>query len=117
MAKHRMPPMGGMGGMGNMNNMIKQAQKMQQDMLKMQEELETAEFEATSGGGAVTVAVSGKKEITAIKLSPEVVDPDDVEMLEDLILVAVNDAMKKVDGANAEKLGKLTGGMSIPGLF
>ena len=117
MAKHRMPPMGGMGGMGNMNNMIKQAQKMQQDMLKMQEELETAEFEATSGGGAVTVTVSGKKEITAIKLRPEVVDPDDVEMLEDLILVAVNDAMKKVDGANSEKLGKLTGGMSIPGLF
>lgn len=117
MAKHRMPPMGGMGGMGNMNNMIKQAQKMQQDMLKMQEELETATFEATSGGGAVTVTVSGKKEITAIKLSPEVVDPDDVEMLEDLILVAVNDAMSKVDGANSEKLGKLTGGMSIPGLF
>ena len=117
MAKHRMPPMGGMGGMGNMNNMIKQAQKMQQDMLKMQEELETATFEATSGGGAVAVTVSGKKEITSIKLSPEVVDPDDVEMLEDLILVAVNDAMKKVDGANSEKLGKLTGGMSIPGLF
>ncbi|MBQ6998672.1 MAG: YbaB/EbfC family nucleoid-associated protein [Clostridia bacterium] len=117
MAKHRMPPMGGMGGMGNMNNMIKQAQKMQQDMLKMQEEMEVAEFEATSGGGAVTVKVSGKKEVTAIKINPEVVDADDVEMLEDLILVAVNDAMKKVDGASSERLGKLTGGMNIPGLF
>ncbi len=117
MAKHRMPPMGGMGGMGNMNNMIKQAQKMQQDMLKMQEEMEVAEFEATSGGGAVTVKVSGKKEVTEIKINPEVVDADDVEMLEDLILVAVNDAMKKVDGASSERLGKLTGGMSIPGLF
>lgn len=116
MAKHRMPPMGGMG-MGNMNNMIKQAQKMQQDMLKMQEEMETAEFEATSGGGAVTVTATGKKEITSIKLKPEVVDPDDVEMLEDLILVAVNDVLKKVDGASSEKLGKLTGGMNIPGLF
>ena len=115
MAKHRMPPMG--GGMGNMNNMIKQAQKMQQDMLKMQEELEVTEFEATSGGGAVTVKVNGKKEISAISIKPEVVDPDDVEMLEDLILVAVNDAMKQVDEANSQKLGKLTGGMSIPGLF
>ena len=114
MAKHRMPPM---GGMGNMNNMIKQAQKMQQDMLKMQEEMETAEFEATSGGGAVTVKVSGKKEISSISISPEVVDPDDVEMLEDLILVAVNEAMKKVDELNSQKLGKLTGGMNIPGLF
>ncbi len=114
MARPKMPPM---GGMGNMNNMIKQAQKMQQDMLKMQEELEAAEFEATSGGGAVTVKATGKKEITSIKINPEVVDADDIEMLEDLILVAVNDAMKKVDGANQEKLGRLTGGMSIPGLF
>ena len=119
MAKHRMPPMGMGGGMGmgNMNNMLKQAQKMQQDMLKMQEELEVATFEGTSGGGAITVTASGKKEITAIKISPEVVDADDVEMLEDLILVAVNEAMKKVDSANSEKLGKLTGGMNIPGLF
>ena len=115
MAKHRIPPMG--GGMGNMNNMIKQAQKMQQDMLKMQEEMEVAEFEATSGGGAVTVKVNGKKEISAISIKPEVVDPDDVEMLEDLILVAVNDAIKKVDEASSQRLGKLTGGMNIPGLF
>jgi len=114
MARPKMPPM---GGMGNMSNMIKQAQKMQQDMLKMQEELETAEFEASSGGGAVTVKATGKKEITSIKISPDVVDADDIEMLEDLILVAVNDVFKKVDGANQEKLGRLTGGMNIPGLF
>lgn len=114
MARPKMPPM---GGMANMSNMIKQAQKMQQDMLKMQEELEVAEFEAASGGGAVTVKATGKKEITEIKINPEVVDADDIEMLEDLILVAVNDVMKKVDGANQERLGKLTGGMNIPGLF
>lgn len=114
MARPKMPPM---GGMGNMSNMIKQAQKMQQDMLRMQEELEVAEFEAASGGGAVTVKATGKKEITEIKINPEVVDADDIEMLEDLILVAVNDVMKKVDGANQEKLGRLTGGMNIPGLF
>ena len=117
MAKHRIPPMGAGMGMGNMNNMIKQAQKMQQDMLKMQEELEVAEFEATSGGGAVAVKATGKKEITEIKIKPEVVDADDIEMLEDLIMVAINDALKKVDSANSEKLGRLTGGMSIPGLF
>lgn len=110
----RMPPM---GGMGNMSNMIKQAQKMQQDMLKMQEELESSGFEATSGGGAVTVKATGKKELTEIKINPEVVDADDIEMLEDLILVAVNDVMKKIDSANQAKLGQLTGGMNIPGLF
>ena len=114
MARPKMPPM---GGMGNMSNMIKQAQKMQQDMLRMQEELEVAEFEAASGGGAVTVKATGKKEITEIKINPEVVDADDIEMLEDLILVAVNDVMKKVDNANQERLGRLTGGMNIPGLF
>lgn len=105
------------GGMGNMNNMIKQAQKMQQDMLKMQEEMEVAEFESASGGGAVTVKMNGKKELTAVAIKPEVVDPDDIEMLEDLIMVAVNDAMKQVDNASSQKLGKLTGGMNIPGLF
>ncbi|MBE7012989.1 MAG: YbaB/EbfC family nucleoid-associated protein [Ruminococcaceae bacterium] len=106
-----------MGGMGNMSNMIKQAQKMQQDMLKMQEEMETSGFEAASGGGAVTVKATGKKEITEIKINPEVVDADDIEMLEELIMVAVNDVMKKIDNANQEKLGRLTGGMNIPGLL
>ncbi|MBE7045845.1 MAG: YbaB/EbfC family nucleoid-associated protein [Ruminococcaceae bacterium] len=117
MAKGGRFPMGGMGGMGNMSSMIKQAQKMQQDMLKMQEEMEQTCYEASSGGGAVTVKMSGKKELQEIKLKPEVVDPDDIEMLEDLILVAVNDAMKKVDDENQSQMSKLTGGMSIPGLF
>lgn len=113
MARPRMP----MGGMGNMGNMMKQAQKMQQDMLKMQEELEQQEFEGTAGGGAVTVTLTGKKELTKVTLKPEVVDPDDVEMLEDLILVAVNEGMKKVDENSQAQLGKLTGGLNIPGLF
>ena len=110
MAKQRFP----MGGMGNMN---KQAQKMQQDMLKMQEEIEQTEFETTAGGGAITVKMSGKKELLSVSLKPEVVDPDDIEMLEDLIITAVNDVSKKVDDANSAKMGKLTGGMNIPGLF
>ena len=117
MAKGGRFPMGGMGGMGNMSSMIKQAQKMQQDMLKMQEEMEQTSYEASSGGGAVTVKMSGKKELQEIKLKPEVVDPDDIEMLEDLILVAVNDAMKKVDDENQSQMSRLTGGMNIPGLF
>ena len=109
--------MGPMGGMGNMSNMIMQAQKMQQDMLKMQEEIEQQSVEATSGGGAVSVKMSGKKVLEEIKINPEVVDADDVEMLEDLILVAVNDALKKVDDINQSKMSQLTGGMNIPGLF
>ena len=114
MAKSRIPM--GMGG-GNMNNMIKQAQKMQQNMMKMQEEIEQEEFEASAGGGVVTVKMSGKKELTAISIKPEAVDPDDVEMLEDLILTAVNDVLSKVDSANAAKMGAITGGLNIPGLF
>ena len=114
MAKSRMPM--GMGG-ANMNNMIKQAQKMQQNMLKMQEEMEQSEFEATSGGGAVTVKMSGKKELTALSIKPEAVDPDDVEMLEDLILTAVNEVIKKVDNASASKMSSITGGLNIPGMF
>ena len=107
----------GMGGMPNMNSMIKQAQKMQAEMEKMQNELTEAKFEATSGGGAVSVVVSGKKELLEVKISPDACDPDDVEMLQDLILVAVNDAMKKADDASASQMGKITGGMNIPGLF
>ncbi len=113
MAKSRIP----MGMGGNMNNMIKQAQKMQQNMLKMQEEMEQAEFEASSGGGAVTVKMSGKKELSAVSIKPEAVDPDDVEMLEDLILTAVNDVIKKVDAANADKMSSITGGLNLPGMF
>lgn len=113
MAKSRIP----MGMGGNMNNMIKQAQKMQQNMLKMQEEIERSEFEATAGGGAVCVKMSGKKELSEVKIKPEAVDPDDVEMLEDLILTAVNDVIKQVDNASASKMSSITGGLNIPGMF
>ena len=106
------------GGMpGNMNNLMKQAQRMQKQMEEKQKELEEKTFEATAGGGAVTVVVTGKKEVASVKLSEEVVDPDDVEMLEDLILSAVNEALRKADEETANKMGKLTGGMNIPGLF
>ena len=105
---------GGMGG-GNMQSMLKQAQKMQEEMLKAQEELENAEVEATSGGGAVSVKVSGKKELLSIKISPDAVDPDDVEMLEDLIIAAVNEAMRKADEQSAAKMQTITGGMNLPG--
>jgi len=113
MAKQRFP----MGGNGNANNMIRQAQKMQQEMLKAQEEIEQTEFDASSGGGAVTVKMNGKKELIEINIKPEACDPDDVEMLQDLILTAVNDVIQKVDEANNAKMSKLTGGINIPGLF
>ncbi|AGF59350.1 YbaB/EbfC family nucleoid-associated protein [Clostridium saccharoperbutylacetonicum] len=112
MAKGGFP--GGFGG-GNMNNLMKQAQKLQKQMEDMQKEIELKEFEASVGGGAVVVKINGKKEITAINIKPEVVDPDDVEMLEDLVLSAVNEAIKKAEDETANKMGKLTGGM--PGLF
>ena len=115
MAKQRFPM--GMGGMGNANSMIKQAQKMQQEMLKAQEEMENSDFEASSGGGAVTVKMTGKKELTEVIIKPEACDPDDVEMLQDLIIAAVNDVLGKIDEANNAKMSKLTGGLSIPGLF
>ena len=105
------------GGMGNMNQMLKQAQKMQQDMAKLQEELEERIIEASAGGGAVTVIASGKKEIQEIKINPEVVDADDVEMLEDLVLAAVNEALRKAEEMVSSEMGKLTGGMNIPGMF
>lgn len=108
---------GGAGGGGNMNNMIKQAQKMQQDMARVQEELEQKLVEASSGGGMVTVKATGKKQITDIIIKPEAVDPDDIEMLQDLILVAVNDAINKADEMVQGEMGKITGGMNIPGLI
>ena len=96
---------------GNMNNLMKQAQRMQRQMEEKQQELETKEFTATAGGGAVTVTVSGKKEITSVKLSKEVVDPDDVEMLEDLIVAATNEALREMEAASAEVMNSLTGGL------
>ena len=107
----------GMGGMGNMNNMIKQAQKMQEEMMKAQEALQVQEFEASVGGGAVSVKANGGKEILEIKISPDAIDPEDVEMLEDMIVSAVNEVLRKTDEAQANNLKGLTGGMSIPGLF
>lgn len=107
------------GGMmpGNMNNILKQAQKMQENMQKMQEELENKEVEASVGGGAITVKVNGKKEVLDINIKPEVVDPDDIEMLQDLVLSAVNEALRNVDEMQSSQMGKLTGGLNIPGLF
>ena len=107
------------GGMmpGNMNNILKQAQKMQENMQKMQEELESKELEASVGGGAVTVKVNGKKEVIDITIKPEVVDPDDIEMLQDLVLSAVNEALRSVDEMQSSQMSKVTGGLNIPGLF
>ena len=106
--------MGGMGGMGgNMNNMIRQAQKMQQDMMKAQEELESKSYEA-SAGGVVTAVVSGKKEVTSVTIDPEAVDPDDVEMLQDLVVAAVNEAMRAASADAASAMGQLTGGLNLP---
>ena len=87
---------------------------MQQDMLRMQEEIEKEEFEATAGGGAITVKMSGKKELVSVNIKPEVCDPDDVEMLEDLILTAVNDVIAQVDKANTTKMSSITGGLNLP---
>jgi len=101
----------GMGGGMNMNNLMKQAQKMQKQMEENQKILEETEFSATAGGGAVEVTVTGKKTVTKVKLDPDAVDPDDVEMLEDLIMVAVNEAMKKADEASSAAMSKMTGGM------
>lgn len=114
MAKRKMP--GGMGG-GNMNNMMKQVQKMQEDMAKLQGELEEREVEATSGGGAVKVVASGKKTVLSVKINPEVIDEDDIEMLEDLILAAVNEALAKAEEMVSTEMGKITGGLNIPGLM
>ena len=110
-------PRGMGGGMPNMNQMMKQAQKMQEQMLKMQEELEEKMYTATSGGGAVTVTVNGKKEIDELVIKPEAVDPDDIEMLEDLVIAAVNEALRMAEESSASEMSKLTGGLNIPGLF
>lgn len=109
MAKRGGFPGGGIPG--NMNNIMKQAQRMQRQMEENQKEIETKEFSAAAGGGAVEVVVSGKKEVLKVTLSEEVVDPDDIEMLQDLIVAATNEAMRKADEANAELMNKMTGGL------
>ena len=110
----RMPP--GMGGGMNMN-MMKQVQKMQQDMLKAQEELESREFTATAGGGAVTAVVSGKRELLSVVIKPDVVDPEDVEMLQDLVLAAVNEALRAGEDTREAEMGKMQGAAGMGGMF
>ncbi len=117
MAKRGGFPGGGMPG--NMANLMKQAQKMQRQMEEQAKEMETKEFTATAGGGAVEVTVSGTKKVLSLKLDEEAVDSDDVEMLEDLIVAALNEALEKVDAESSSAMSKLTGGMGggMPGLF
>lgn len=111
--KCRIPNSGG----GNMNAMIKQAQKMQEDMAALQEDLENREYTATSGGGLVSVTVDGKHLIKSIKINPDAVDPDDAEMLEDLVTVAVNEAISNAIKTAETEMGAITGGLNVPGLF
>ncbi|MBQ4321773.1 MAG: YbaB/EbfC family nucleoid-associated protein [Oscillospiraceae bacterium] len=104
---------GGYGGGGINMNMMRQAQKMQQDMLKMQSEVEEKEFSAAAGGGAVTAVVSGKREQKSLTIQPDAVDPEDVEMLQDLVVAAVNEALRKAETAMSENMQKLTGGLNF----
>ena len=111
---------GGFRGMpGGMNQaaMIKQAQKMQQEMLRMQEEMETKTYSATVGGGMVTATVNGKHELQSLEIKPEAVDPDDVDMLQDMVIAAVNEAMRTADTDSANNMSRLTGGLNLGGLF
>lgn len=103
--------------MNNMQQMMKQVKKMQEQMLKAQEDLANKTIEGTAGGGVVTITVNGQKKVTAVVIKPEAVDPDDVEMLQDLVLTAINDAMSKVEEIAGKEMSKFTGGMNIPGLF
>jgi nucleoid-associated protein EbfC len=112
MAKGGFPGMG-----GNMNSLMKQAQKFQKQMEDMQKDLGDKKFESSVGGGAVTAVANGKRQLVEIKIKPEVVDPDDVEMLEDLIMSACNEALKKAEDETSNEMGKLTGGMNMPGMF
>ena len=107
----------GMGGLGNMQGMLQKVQKMQADMQKAQADLQSRTFETTAGGGAVKVKVTGKKELVGLTIDPQVVDPEDVEMLQDLIMAAVNEGMRQVDTVSEEEMNKITGGMKIPGMM
>jgi len=109
---------GNMGNMGNMAGMMKKMQKLQGEMAKMQEELKKRTMEVSAGGGAVKVVINGDKQILSLKIDPAAVDPEDIEMLEDLVAAAVNEAIKKVDDMMAQEMGKLTGGLNLPaGMF
>ena len=105
------------GGPGNMNQMLKQAQKMQEDMTTLQADLEEREYTATAGGGSVSVTVDGKHLIKSIKINPDIIDPDDAEMIEDLVTVAVNEAINNAIKTAEEEMGAITGGLNIPGMF
>ena len=114
--KARLPQ--GYGGVPqNMNAMIRQAQKIQEEMETLQAELDAKEYEVNAGGGMVTVKINGKKEILNIDIKPEIVDPDDIETLSDTLVAAVNEALRRVEQTNSEAMGKLTGGMNLPGMF
>ena len=106
----------GMGGAGNMNAMLQQAQKMQEDMAALQEELDNREYEVSAGGGAVNVKISGKKQILSLDIDPEIVDPDDIETLSDILVAAVNEAIKRVEDTNSAEMSKLTGALGMPGM-
>ena len=110
-------PKGMGGGPQNMQAMLRQAQKMQEDMAAKQEELNAREYDISAGGGVVNVKINGKREILAIDLQPEIVDPDDIETLSDILVAAVNEAIKRVDETNNAELNKITGPMNLPGLF
>lgn len=110
-------PQGMGGGPQNMNSMIKQAQKMQEQISSIQSDIESRDFTTSVGGGAVEVTLSGKKEIKSLVIKPEVVDKDDIEMLQDLIISAVNEGMKKIEETCETEIGQVTGGISIPGMF
>lgn len=105
------------GGTQNMNNMMKQVQKMQEDMATLQEDLENREYDVSAGGGVVSVKINGKREILSLDIKPEVVDPDDIETLSDIIIAAVNEAIKKVDSTSESEMAKITGGINMPGMF
>ena len=110
-------PQGLGGGPSNMQSMLKQAQKMQEDMAAKQAELEEREYDVSAGGGVVNIKINGKREILSVKLAEEIVDPDDIETLEDLVVAAVNEAIKKVDAVSSDEMGRITGSMSLPGMF
>ena len=110
-------PKGMGGGPTDMNGMIKKAQKMQEEMAALQEDLDSREYEINAGGGVVTVKITGKLEVLSIDLKPEIVDPDDIETLADVLCAAVNEAIKKVNDTNSEEMSRITGSMSMPGLF
>ncbi|MBQ5390272.1 MAG: YbaB/EbfC family nucleoid-associated protein [Clostridia bacterium] len=105
------------GGAQNMSSMMKQVQKMQEDMANLQADLETREYEVSAGGGMVTVKINGKREILNIDIQPDIVDPDDIETLSDVITAAINEAIKKVDTTSESEMGKITGGINMPGMF